>query len=104
MRVNPALVAISVASCASSPYLYSITLKAPETARWSSATVLTHYSQLAVHNSSIGGTRMYDQSDVELVVQYPNGEGHTIGLASDLRNAFGIDWSQRALAEKHFQL
>ena len=99
-----ALLVLAFVGCGPALGPHSTTLQAPASAKWTSATVITHHSTLDVHNSMIGGTTTHDVVDVELVVHHANGEGHSLDLVSDYHGAFGIEMLPRDLARREFQL
>lgn len=98
-----ALVMLAGCGAAAAPHTTSIT--APATAHWTSATVITHYSETTVKSSMIGTDFTVPETDIELVVRVGDA-GHSTPLFDIPTDALGLPemTSAEDIAKIQFQL
>jgi len=103
MFMKLALVMLAGCGAAAAPHTISIT--APATAHWTSATVITHYSETTLKSSMTGTDFTVPDPDIELVVRAGDA-GHSIPLIRIPTNLFSLPEmiSAEDIAKIQFQL
>ena len=98
-----ALVMLAGCGAAAAPHTVSIT--APSSAHWTSATVITHYSETTIKSSMIGTNFTLPETGIELVVRAGDA-GHSTPLFDIPTDTLGLPemTSAEDLAKIQFQL